>query len=237
MSDILAPFEAMLDALFPLARVRAIDAGDDWTHEREAVEASGFLDAFAPRSGLSLAEVVPLWRALGRGAAPLALGEAMIARSGREAALARPLLLAAAIAGAADRVLAMTVEHANGRVQFGKPVGRQQAVQQQLALMAQQVVAVRLAVDLGGQGDWPTAARAAFAKAVAAAHAPQIANTAHGVHGAIGISAEHDLQLFTRRLHAWRLDGGGETYGARIIGRALLADGDNALDWMRRSLF
>lgn len=41
MSDILAPFEAMLDRLFPPARVRAIDAGDGWLQERTAVEELG----------------------------------------------------------------------------------------------------------------------------------------------------------------------------------------------------
>lgn len=237
MSELSSPFQAMLEALFPLARVRAIDAGGDWTREREAVEASGFLDALAPDSGLTLAEVAPLWRAIGQCAAPLEIGEVMVDRSGRATASARSLLLAAAIAGAADKVLAMTVEYANGRIQFGKPIGRQQAVQQQLALMAEQVVAVRLAVDLAADGDWPTAESAAFAKTVAATCAAQIANTAHAVHGAIGISAEYDLQLFTRRMHAWRLDAGGETYSARIIGRAMLADGGNTLDWVRRSLF
>lgn len=237
MSEILAPFEAMLDALFPLARVRDIDAGADWSRELAEVQASGFLDALAPGSGLTLTEVVPLWRALGHRAAPLAIGEAMIDRSGREAGPARALLLASAIAGAADTVLAMTVEHANQRVQFGKPIGRQQAVQQQLALMAEQAVAARLAVDLAATGDRLTTARAALAKTVSATYATQIANTAHAVLGAMGISAEHDLQIYTRRLHAWRLEHGSETHWAGALGRAALADDGSTLDWVRHSLF
>ncbi|ANY20834.1 Acryloyl-CoA reductase (NADH) [Tsuneonella dongtanensis] len=236
MSEVLAPFEAMLDRLFPLQRVRAIDGGADWAAELSEVEASGFLDALVP-GGLSLADVVPLWRAIGQRGAPLGIAQTMIDRSGRESGPARALLLAAAISGAADRVLAMSVDHAAQRVQFGKPIGRQQAIQQQLAVMAEYVVAVRLAVDLAAQGDWPSGEQAALAKTVAATYAPLIANTAHAVHGAIGISAEYDLQLFTRRLHAWRTDGGGETFWAQKLGRAALASQDDALDWIRSALF
>lgn len=245
MSEVLAPFEAMLDALFPPARVRAIDGGADWSAERIEVEQSGFLDALldaqAGGAGLPLAEVAPLWIALGARAAPLEMGRAMIERAhaaAEDAAHARAVLLAAAIAGAGDRVLAMTVEHAAQRAQFGKPIGRQQAVQQQLAVMAEQVVAVRLAVELAASGPgWPSPARAAAAKIVAALYAPMIANAAHAVHGAIGISAEHDLQLFTRRLHAWRLEDGGESLWGARLGAQLLAADTPAIDWVRAELF
>lgn len=245
MSEFLAPFEAMLDALFAPARVRAFDAGADWAFERRAIEQSGFLDALLAEegggAGLAFAQAIPLWMALGSRAAPLEIGQAMIDRAApaqAEAAHARAVLLAAAIAGAAGRVLAMSVEHANQRVQFGKPVGRQQAVQQQLAVMAEQAAAIRLAVELAASGPgWPTAERAATAKTVAALYAPLIANTAHAVHGAIGISAEHDLQLYTRRLHAWRLEEGGETLWAGRLGARVLAAEATALDWVRAELF
>ncbi len=245
MSEYLAPFETMLAALFPPSRVREIDSGADWRVEHEEVERSGFLDALLPEerggAGLSLAEVAPLWIALGRSAAPLEIGGATIERAGRaadEAGLGHALLLAAAMAGAAARVLEMSAEYAGERVQFGKPIGRQQAVQQQLAVMAEHALAMRLAVELaaGGRG-WPTAAGAAVAKTVTALYAPAVANAAHAVHGAIGISAEHDLQLFTRRLHRWRIEAGGETLWARRLGIALVASDSSALDWMRAELF
>lgn len=245
MSDFIGPFEAMLDALFPPARVRAIDDGADWHVERAEVERSGFLDALLPEdrggAGLALADIVPLWMALGSRAAPIEIGEAMIDRADLamdDAANAHAVVLAAVIAGAADRVLGMTVDYAGQRVQFGKPIGRQQAVQQQLAVMAEQVVAMRLAVELAASGaGWRSAARAAVAKTVASLYAPAIANTAHAVHGAIGISAEHDLQLYTRRLHEWRLEDGSETLWARRMGRELLESHESALDWMRQELF
>jgi len=240
MSEYLAPFDILLAGLFPPARVRELDFGADWQGERDEIERSGFLDALVPEerggAGLSFAEIIPLWMALGSRAAPLEIGHAMIDRA--EAGEAFPLLRAAAMAGAAGRVLAMTADYANQRVQFGKPIGRQQAVQQQLAVMVEQVVAMRLAVELAASGGSGTSeVRMATAKTVTSLYAPAIANTAHAIHGAIGISAEHDLQLFTRRLHAGRLDGGAETFWARHLGRAMLGSTDSALDWMRRELF
>jgi alkylation response protein AidB-like acyl-CoA dehydrogenase len=240
MSEFLEPFERMITSLFPPDRVRAIDAGGEWDRELGDIEQSGFLDAMVAESsggaGLSLADAVDLWRAIGRNAAPLGIGEAMIERAGL-GVFARALLLAAAISGAADRVLAMTVAYAGERSQFGKPIGRQQAIQQQLAVMAEDCVAVRMAVELAAATDAPDPLRVAASKSVASTAAPRIANTAHGVHGAIGISAEYDLQLYTRRLHEWRMGLGSETRWNRELGHALLVSHAPALDWTRARLF
>ena len=43
---------------------------------------------------------------------------------------------------------------------------------------------------------------------------------AHAVHGAIGITAELDLQLYTRRLHEGRADYGAEGHWHRVVGGA-----------------
>ncbi len=238
MEELFEPFDRMLGRLFPPARVRAIDGRDPWEREHVEIEASGFLDAL---QSLPCAAVVPLWRALGRHAAPLAIGEAMIDRgapSPDQRGAATALLLAAAISGAGDKVLSMTVAYAQERSQFGKSIGRQQAIQQQLAVMAEDCVSVRLAVDLAaGDGRWPDLLRTAMAKSVASAAAPRIANTAHGVHGAIGISAEYDLQLYTRRLHEWRLARGSESRSNCALGHAVLASHASVLDWTRTCLF
>ena len=47
----------------------------------------------------------------------------------------------------------------------------------------------------------------AVAKARTSEAAVTVAAIAHAVHGAIGITEEFDLQLYTRRLHAWRVGG------------------------------
>ena len=233
MSEFLEPFERMLMDLFPNARLREIDA-EEWTAQ---IEASGFIEALVT---LPLSAVVALWRAIGRNAAPLSIGIQMIGRAqlkGDARRAAGPLLLAAAISGAADRVLAMTVAYAGERSQFGKPIGRQQALQQQLAVMAEDCVAVRMAVELAAASESPDPLRVAAAKSAASAAAPRIANTAHAVHGAIGISAEYDLQLYTRRLHEWRAALGSETRWNRDLGHALLASHAAVLDWTRSRLF
>ena len=148
------------------------------------------------------------------------------------------VLRAAAMAGAAGRLLEMTAAYANERVQFGKPIGRQQALQQNLAVMAEDAVACRLAAQLGCAGGVvPSLAAAATAKSVTSAAAGRIAATAHAVHGAIGISEEYDLQLLTRRLYEWRLADGSESYWNRLLGRARLADTGGSVDWVRTNTF
>lgn len=146
------------------------------------------------------------------------------------------LIRAALIAGAADHVVELTATYANDRVQFGRPVGRQQALQQSMAVMAEEAIAARFAARLGFSSAAPTIEGAALAKSVASRAAVRIAATAHAVHGAIGISAEHDLQLFTRRLHEWRLADGSETFWERLLGRAQLNSTANGLDFIRQNL-
>lgn len=228
-NELLEPFARMLGDVATPVEIRRIEAegvaGPLW----DAVEASGYLDALVPEArggvGLSLAQVEPMIRALGQHAAPIEIAETMIQR-GLQAndALPRPIaaiIRAVMIAGAGERLLDMTLAHANDRVQFGKPIGKQQALQQNLAVMGEQVILARIAGQMGcRQGLAPSAALAAVAKQVASAAVPIIASTAHAVHGAIGITAEFDLQLFTRRLHQWRAEHGSEGYWAREMGQA-----------------
>ena len=145
------------------------------------------------------------------------------------------IVRAAQISGAARRVLEMTVAYAGDRIQFGKPIGKQQAVQQNLALMAELVAFAEMAAQAGcAEGLEPRIEVAAVAKQSASRAAAHIANSAHAVHGAIGISSEYDLQLFTRRLHEWRMADGSERYWARILGeRRLAAPEASSVDYVR----
>jgi alkylation response protein AidB-like acyl-CoA dehydrogenase len=155
---------------------------------------------------------------------PAGLPGVAIARPERGILPLLAVVRACMIAGASDKLLAMTVAYANDRVQFGKPIGRQQAVQQQLAVMAEKVIACRIAAQIGcASGLDPSVFAAATAKQVTSAAAAVIANIAHAVHGAIAISAEYDVQLYSRRLHEWRLADGSEVYWARILGSGRLA--------------
>ena len=136
------------------------------------------------------------------------------------------VLRAMLIAGAAGALLDATVSYANDRQQFGKPIGRQQVVQQQIAVLAQHAVAARISAALGARGGiMPSLRDAAVAKIVAGTAAVQAATIVHAVHGAIGISEEFDLQLLTRRLYAWRLADGSERYWAERLGAQALVSG------------
>ncbi|HZA50760.1 MAG TPA: acyl-CoA dehydrogenase family protein [Myxococcaceae bacterium] len=149
-------------------------------------------------------------------------------------------LFAAHIAGAMGRVFDMTLRHANERVQFGRPIGKFQAIQHQISVMAEHVAAARMAAQLGADSaSWrPGTLAAAVAKSRTSEAVPIVAAISHAVHGAIGITAEYDLQLFTRRLHQWRRAFGSESYWNGRIGAELMtATDESALDFVRQRIF
>lgn len=148
-------------------------------------------------------------------------------------------LVAAQMAGAMERVLTDTVRFANERSQFGKPIGQFQAIQQQISGMAEQVFSARMAAQLGciSTNHHPNLLRSAVAKARASEAAVTVAAVAHAVHGAMGITEEYDLQLFTRRLHEWRLAVGSETYWNRKIGQSIMRSSlGSSVDFIREQL-
>lgn len=145
-------------------------------------------------------------------------------------------VVAAQMAGALNQVFQRTLQYANERQQFGRPIGKFQAIQHQLAVMSEHVFAARMAAQLGCSGDGvqPDRLRVATAKARCSEAALVVAELAHAIHGAIGFTEEYDLQLFTRRLHAWRQTAGSEAYWYGVAGDALLAYDGMALDVVRR---
>ena len=149
-------------------------------------------------------------------------------------ALARSIMMV----GALEWVLGQAVSYAGDRVQFGKPIGKNQVIQQNLALMAGDVAAARMAALVAaGQapgGDVPAAdaaaaAAALFGIAVAKVRcgeaATRAAAIAHQVHGAIGFTHEHALHFATRRLWAWREQFGTDAQWAARLGRAAILAG------------
>ncbi|MDE1948246.1 MAG: acyl-CoA dehydrogenase [Burkholderiales bacterium] len=148
-----------------------------------------------------------------------------IGQNGGEVALFSAAIHAAAIAGAMERLLDMTLAYCNDRVQFGKPIGKFQAVQHQLSVMAEHVGCAGVAAELPFRpgSRVPSLLAVATAKARTSMAVPLVASTAHALHGAIGVTEEFDLQLYSRRLHEWRMADGSEAYWNGIVGEALLA--------------
>ena len=140
------------------------------------------------------------------------------------------LFRAAQMAGAMEAALALSTRYANDRVQFGRPIAKFQAVQQQLALLAEQAAAASVAVEsaaLAVAAGRPSSALAvAAAKIRAGEAAGKVAEIAHQVLGAIGFTHEHRL---TRRLWSWRDEFGNESHWSRELGRAVTTAGAGAL--------
>lgn len=131
---------------------------------------------------------------------------------------------AAQLSGALSSVFERTLHFANDRQQFGKSIGKFQAIQHQLAVMAEHVMAADMAVEMAAtqSGVAYDPLRIAIAKARASEAAVEVTALGHSIHGAIGFTREYDLQLFTRRLNAWRRDAGSESYWHDVAGEFLL---------------
>lgn len=110
--------------------------------------------------------------------------------------------IAAEALGAAQACLDLAVEHALTRKQFGEPIGRFQATKQKLADNLMMVEAARS--TLWGAcnilpGELPNESAARAAKALATQAAVTVAGDAVQLHGAMGVTWEHDLHLLMRR--------------------------------------
>jgi acyl-CoA dehydrogenase len=148
-----------------------------------------------------------------------------VAQGGAKLAAFGAALHAALLAGAMTRVFEMTLQYANERSQFGKSIGKFQAIQHQISVMAEHVAAASIAAEAAFQDDAavPSLLASAIAKSRTSEATVLVASIAHAVHGAIGVTEEYALQQLTRRLHEWRIAHGSETHWNEVIGRSVLA--------------
>ncbi len=139
------------------------------------------------------------------------------------------------MAGAADKILATTVEYSKQRVQFGRPISTFQAIQHMLAELASYAAAVIASAETGArdadEGGLADGGRfsIAAAKCQASDFAQRIAAIGHQSMGAMGFTHEHILHHYTRRLWVWRRDFGSETFWGEKIGAAYAKAGPEAL--------
>ena len=130
------------------------------------------------------------------------------------------------IAGALETCLALTLEHTATRVQFGKPLQKNQAVQHELAKLAGELACATAAADLAGEalgrGDVLGVAAGSLRAREAAGNGAAIALQ---MHGAIGFTQEHRFSLYANSLWTWRDEFGGQVYWARQLGQAALTAG------------
>jgi acyl-CoA dehydrogenase len=136
------------------------------------------------------------------------------------------------IAGSLSRVTAMTVQYAQERVQFGRPIGKFQTIQQSLAVLATQTAAANAAADLAAEAVTESGIEhlaIACAKVRCGEAASVAAPIAHQIHGAFGFTYEHSLHFYTKRLLAWREEFGNEIEWSTRIGQAMISNGPDRL--------
>jgi acyl-CoA dehydrogenase len=145
------------------------------------------------------------------------------------------LLTASAILGGTQRLLEIAIEHANTRKQFGRPLGKFQAVQNMLAEAASEHVvaqaATRAAIAAQDAGalrplQWQSA------KIQSGRAATVVAAAAHQILGAIGFTEEHLLHHYSKRLWSWRDDWGRQSGLERQVGIAACANAGGLWPWM-----
>jgi alkylation response protein AidB-like acyl-CoA dehydrogenase len=113
------------------------------------------------------------------------------------------VLVAADALGACERMLQLAVDYSKQRQQFGQPIGSFQAVKhaaaQMLVTVESSTSITFYAAQSVEEGLAERATHAAVAKAQVTGHAAELADSALTLHGAVGYTWEHDLQLFYKR--------------------------------------
>lgn len=134
--------------------------------------------------------------------------------------------------GAMRQLLEMTVKYAAERTQFGRKLSQFQAIQQQLSVMAECVCSAQMAAELAYYSDStvPNKNHLILAKHQMSLVANQVANIAHAVHGAIGITKEYPLHFYTQIIRQNRSQGGSEMYWAEQLGAAVLQSDKTVLE-------
>jgi alkylation response protein AidB-like acyl-CoA dehydrogenase len=126
----------------------------------------------------------------------VAAGEALLERVPALLAVART----ATLAGIARELLEMSVRYAKDRVQFERPIGSFQAVQQRIAETAVTAAAIDSTLEAVIAATERQASDEALAlSAFAAEMARDVAYSALQVHGGIGFTDEHPLHAYLKR--------------------------------------
>jgi alkylation response protein AidB-like acyl-CoA dehydrogenase len=126
--------------------------------------------------------------------------------------------------GNIQRVLEMTVDYAKERKQFDRPIGSFQIIQHYCADMATDIDGARFSTY---QAAWmlseglPCTKEVAIAKAWTSQASQRVVALAHQIHGAIGVTIEHDLHYYTRRAKAAELAFGDANLYQEVVAKEM----------------
>jgi alkylation response protein AidB-like acyl-CoA dehydrogenase len=157
---------------------------------------------------------------------------------GASDAVARQLHLAIAlqsaeVVGALDRVLEFTLEYLGDRSSFGRPLSSYQALKHRVADMKMWIEGchgvTELAVRAVQDDDPETLEIVSSAASYLGDHASEIVQECTQLHGGIGVTWEHDLHLYLRRITLDRnLFGTPAQHRERIAASLLAREGEAA---------
>ncbi len=126
--------------------------------------------------------------------------------------------------GCIQQALDMTVDYAKERKQYGRPIGSFQVIQHYCADMITDVEGTRLSAY---QTAWlvseglPCTQEVAIAKAWAGEACQRVMALAHQIHGAIGVTIDHDLQYYTRRAKAAEVTFGDAGFYREVVAQEM----------------
>jgi len=126
--------------------------------------------------------------------------------------------------GCIQQALDMTVSYAKERKQYDRPIGSFQVIQHYCADMATDVEGTRLSTY---QAAWmlseglPCTKEIAIAKAWAGEACQRVMALAHQIHGAIGVTIDHDLQYYTRRAKAAEVSFGDASFYREVVAKEM----------------
>ena len=130
----------------------------------------------------------------------------------------------AEITGAMQHLVDMTTAYAKDRIQFGRPIGSFQPVQHRCVDMLLDAEAARV---LTHEAAWrlsqglDAAQQVAMARAFVIEASSRVVIHGHQIHGALGYTWEHDMQLYSRRLRVAEALYGEADYYYDIVAQEL----------------
>lgn len=137
------------------------------------------------------------------------------------------LMLSAGCLGAAQCAFGDAARYANQRVQFGKPIGSFQLIQEKLTYMAIKIENMKnMVYKTSWQKDNNMSVKtsSALTKLYCAQSAFEIADDAMQILGGIGYTTDHRVSRIWRDLRSQRIAGGTDQIMVHIAGRAILKE-------------
>jgi len=134
------------------------------------------------------------------------------------------LAKSAEMQGGAQQVLEMTIQYGKDRVQFDRPIGSFQIIQHYMADMSIDVDSARVSLH---KAAWmlsegiPCRKEIAVIKGWLSEAYRRVTAQSHQIHGAIGFTKDHDLELYFRRAKAAELYFGDADFQREIVAQEL----------------